>query len=69
MGKSKRKYIRSLPISGEFENVKGIVYLVYSYRSDKLTSGPPYRDRGVAISEMSKHLSEGVCSWIVSYDA
>ena len=69
MGKSTRKYIRSLPISGEFENAKGIVYLVYNYKSNRLTSGPPYRDRSIAEVEMSKYLSEGICSWIVSYHA
>ena len=69
MGKPKRKFIRSLPFRGDLSLEKGVVYLVYTYRSDKLSSSSPYRDKGIAMDNMHKFLSKGICSWVVSYNA
>ena len=69
MGKPKRKFIRNLPARGDISLGKGIVYLVYTYKENKLSSGPPYRDEGIAMANMHKFVSNGICSWVVSYNA
>ncbi|HBY69719.1 MAG TPA: hypothetical protein DEG69_19460 [Flavobacteriaceae bacterium] len=69
MGISKRKFIRSLPARGDISHRKGTVYLVYTYKDSKLSSGPPYHDETIAMESMRKFLSNGTCSWVVSYNA
>ena len=69
MGTSKRKFIRTEPVRGGPPHGGGIVYLVYTYKSGALSSDGPYADEDIAVVNMQKFLSKGVCSWVVSYNA
>jgi len=49
--------------------MKGEVYIVYKYETNKLESDGPYNDSEIASDSMRELLSKGICAWIVSYDA
>ena len=64
----KRKFIRAESAHGDLPYNDEIVYLVYSYETDKLTSDGPFSDEQIAIKNMRKLLLDGICAWIVSYN-
>ncbi len=64
----KRKFIRSSPINGSTPKNNEIVYLVYTYSSNRLSSEGPYNNQELAIINMRKLLSNGICAWVVSYN-
>jgi len=69
MGKNKRKYYVSE--LGSVKSLKQKSFLVYWKENEKQrlsTSSGPYTDYRDAEKIMIKHLINGVCSWIVSYN-
>jgi len=69
MGDSNRKYFYA--DSGKLHQREKDTFLVF-WREDKIQklskSAGPYTDFQDAEKIMIKHLSNGVCSWIVSYN-
>jgi len=68
MAKNKRKYYVSN--NGTVESLGRKAFLVYWNEENKRisTSAGPYNDYKDAEQIMIKHLINGVCSWIVSYN-
>jgi|TARA_R110001599_G_scaffold257810_2_gene458134 hypothetical protein len=69
MSTNKRKFIRPLSRPGDLPGLQGEVYIVYKYEAKRLESEGPYNDPTVATDWMIKLLAQGICAWIVSYDA
>lgn len=65
----KRKFIRPTSLDGFGTKNNEIVYLVYTYDSNRLSSEGPYDDQELAIVNMRKLLLNGICAWVVSYNA
>tara|TARA_Y100001937_G_scaffold123698_1_gene187000 strand:+ start:1446 stop:1655 length:210 start_codon:yes stop_codon:yes gene_type:complete len=68
MGKNNRKYYVSC--NGTMQSLRKKAFLVYwNDDNQKIsTSAGPYNDYKDAEKIMIKHLINGVCSWIVSYN-
>ena len=64
----KRKFIRAETARGDLPYNNEIIYLVYSYKANKLTSQGPFNDEQLAMGNMRKLLLDGICAWIVSYN-
>lgn len=65
MTTNKRRFIRQ----SDFPGIKGEVYIVYKYETKRLESEGTYDDSDIAAAWMRDLLAQGICAWVVSYDA
>tara|TARA_R100000388_G_C7215758_1_gene146068 strand:- start:548 stop:760 length:213 start_codon:yes stop_codon:yes gene_type:complete len=69
MGKKSRKYFYADGLNlSSYGKKSFLVFWRENERQKLSTSAGPYVDYKDAEKIMIKHLSNGVCSWIVSYD-